>query len=214
MKREPAGFSFRWVLPLAQLLVCLVALWPVRWFLFFEVSHATKSLPSQGGSIQLTQADMDAIERAAAIRDRLMKVPVLLDFPVLLVEAGYTLAKPANRGWAPGGMEPDTWRALTWPFAGVLFWWSAGRGIEAFRAARRSVVFPRITLVETVFATVLVCVGVVTFVGIFTSTPADRHDFDFMMLLGGGLLWGILAATAVTARVLQWKILKRAAVLA
>ena len=51
---------------------------------------------------------------------------------------------------------------------------------------------------------------VVSFVGIVTSLPDDRH-FDFLMVVGGGLLWGILGATAVTARVLQWRMLRRAA---
>lgn len=75
MKRTSAAFTLRWLLPLAQLLVCLVVVLPVRWFLFFEAYRSTRPLRSADGSIQLNQADLDAIERASDLRDRLMKVP-------------------------------------------------------------------------------------------------------------------------------------------
>jgi hypothetical protein len=211
MNRALAALRFRWILPLAQLLICLVALWPVRWFLFFEVSYSARALLSQGGSIQFTQADINAIEKAWVIRERLMKVPILLDFPVLVLELPYTLTVYARSGRPAAGLQLETWRALGWPFAGMLFWWSVGRAIEALRAARRSLVLPRITLGETVAATVLVCIGIVSLVGILTSTRDDRAGFDFLMFVGGGLLWGLLAATTVAATVVQRRILSRTA---
>jgi len=210
MKRTRAAFTLRWLLPLAQLLVCLVVVLPVRWFLFFEAYRSTRPLRSADGSIQLNQADLDAIERASDLRDRLMKVPMVLDFPALLVEAPYTLTVYARTGHPVGGTMLETWRALGWPLVGIPFWWCIGRAIEALRAARRLIVLPRITLVETIFGILAACIGVASLVGILTSLPDDRH-FDFLMFVGGGLLWGILGATTVTARVLQWRMLRRAA---
>ena len=103
----------------------------------------------------------------------------------------------------------STWRALSWPVAGMFFWWLAGRGIDALCAARKSVVAPRITIAETVFAILLFEIGMITVVGIITRTPDDRRDMGFLVLLAGGLIWGILAGLALTARFMQWRIGKR-----
>ena len=117
-----------------------------------------------------------ATGKAAKIDFLQMRVPVLLNFPVVLAELPYILASPSKREWTPRGMLPEEWRALTWPFAGILFWWCAGRGMEALQATRRSVVSPRLTWVETALAIVLLLVGVGTGVGIATSTPYAVSD--------------------------------------
>jgi hypothetical protein len=210
MKRTRAAFTLRWLLPLAQLLVWLVVVSPVRWFIFFEVYRSTRPLRSADGRIQLNQADLDAIERASDLRDRLMKVPMVLNFPALLVEAPYTLTVYTRTGHPIGGTLLETWRAIGWPLVGIPFWWCVGRPMEALRAARRSIVLPRITLAETIFGIMAACIGVASLVGILTSLPDDRH-FDFLMFVCGGLLWGILGAVTMTARVLQWRMLRRAA---
>jgi hypothetical protein len=142
-----------------------------------------------------------------------MRVPVLLNFPVMVAELPYILSSPAKREWTPNGRLLEVWRALTWPIVGMLFWWCAGRGIEALLGIRRSVMSPRLTWVETAFAALLLLIGVATLIGIVTSTPDDRRDVQFLALIAGGVLWGILAGTTVTARVLQWRIRKRDGVL-
>jgi len=38
MARQCSSFPFRWVLPYAQLFVCIAVLWPDRGFLLFEAS--------------------------------------------------------------------------------------------------------------------------------------------------------------------------------
>jgi len=106
-------------------------------------------------------------------------------------------------------MFPDVWRALSWPFAGMFFWWYFGRSVEALSAARRSVECPRISLIEAMFALILSVVGFVGLINILTSTPDDRHDFQFLALIAGAILWGILATTTITARFMQWRISKR-----
>jgi Tfp pilus assembly protein PilN len=71
---------------------------------------------------------------------------------------------------------------------------------------------PRVTLPETIFAALLVCIGIAVLVGTLTSTPDDRRDLQFVALLVGGLLWGVLASLTIVARILQWKIQRRAEV--
>jgi hypothetical protein len=136
-------------------------------------------------------------------------VPVALNLPVLLVQLPYVVLNPEKREWVPKGMSFEVWRALSYPFAGMFFWWFAGRGIEALCAALQSVVRPRINWVETLFAGILVAIGIVALVGILASTPDDRYDFQFVMLLGAAFLWGALATSTVAARLLQWRIAKR-----
>jgi di/tricarboxylate transporter len=71
-----------------------------------------------------------------------------------------------------------------------------------------STIHPRLHWMEVTWAVVLVVVGIVTFIGIVTSTPDDQRDKDFMALMYGGLVWGVLAGLTVTARFRQWRIRK------
>jgi len=98
---------------------------------------------------------------------------------------------------------------MSWPFAGLFFWWLSGRSVEALFAARQSVARPRINWAETSLAGILFIIGLATLVGILTSTPDDRRDLQFMAWVAGGLLWGILATATIAARFLQRRIQKR-----
>jgi hypothetical protein len=221
MKEQLRTFPFRWVLPAIQLLICFLSLWPSRNFILFEVSQSIESYaPTQskktiGRAINiemptLTPVQQDAADRATKIEDLRMRVPLALNFPVLITQLPYVIASPAKREWAPNGMMTEAWREISWPFAGLLFWWSIARGIEALRSTRKAVVSPRVTLAETVFAAVFVCVGVAVLVGTVMSTPDDRRDVHFIALMADGLLWGILASIMIAARIFQWRIRRRA----
>jgi membrane associated rhomboid family serine protease len=90
----------------------------------------------------------------------------------------------------------------------MFFWWLLGRGIEALFAAKQSVMRPCITWAETIFAGILFIVGLVTLAGMLTSTPDDRRDLQFIALIAGGLLWGVLATATIAARLQQRRIQK------
>jgi hypothetical protein len=219
---QQRSFPFRWVFPPAQFLVCFVILWPIRSFLIGDLLEVFQSYaPAKVGSDRLAdrqaviilpevtpeqQREYDAATKSADLR---MRTPLVLDFPVLVAQLPYVI--PARREWVPRGMSPETWRALSWPFAGLIFWWLSGRGLEALQKARRSIVEPRLGWIETAFAAILLCIGAVTVIGALTSTPADRGDLQFMALLAGGWLWGMLASVTVVARFLQWRIVRRSA---
>ena len=108
------------------------------------------------------------------------KVPMALNLPVFFLQLPYVILNPEKREWIPEGMSFDVWRALSWPFVGMVFWWFAGRGIEALCAALQSMVRPRIGWVETLFAGILVVIGIVALVGMLTSTQDDLHDIGFL----------------------------------
>ena len=212
-------YQIRWVLPVAQLLACLVALWPARGHLLFSVVQAKQLYaPAQQEKTQRSepqrvivlpeltpdrQRELDAAEETAMRR---MRVPVILNFPVVIAQVTYLLV--TRREWLPRGMLIQSWRALSWPLVGLLFWWLAGRGIEALSASFRSTLRPRLSWIEVSWAIVLLLVGVVTLIGVVTSTPDDRRDKDFMALMYGGMLWGVLAGLTIIARLRQWRILQ------
>jgi hypothetical protein len=226
MAQQRRGFPFRWVLPSAQLLVCFVILWPMRDSLLFELLETVRSYaPARAAgrkvaeeqrvlilpSFTLTPEEEQARNAGAKVTELRIRAPIVLNFPVLVAQLPYVLVVPAKKEWVPRVMSAVTWRALSWPFAGIVFWWFAGRGIEALVAARRSVVYPRLSRIETLLAVILFFFGLVAFIGALMSTPDDRSDLQFMALLAGGWLWGILASLTIAARFLQWRLLKRIA---
>lgn len=212
-------YQLRWVLPVAQLLVCLVALWPARGHLLVGLTLARqfRALGQQETSqvsgpqrvIVLPELTPERQQEVDAVYEkelRRMRMPVVLNFPVTVAQVPYLLVR--RREWVPDGMLIESWRALIWPLAGMFFWWLTGRGIEALSASFQSTIHPRLHWVEVAWAAVLLVIGIVTFIGIVTSTPDDRRDKDFMALVYGGLLWGILSGLTVTARFRQWRISK------
>jgi hypothetical protein len=209
--------------PGVQLVVCLALLWPVRGVLllgavesidsYFRPAPKSGVVPNPNGVYPVVppvaperQGTDDAATKVADIRT---KASLALNFPALVAQLPYILVSPAKREWVPKAMLLDTWRALSWPFVGILFWWFLGRSIEAIPTAGRSVVHPRITWIETAFAVISLGAGLVALIGILTTTPDDRSDLRFMTLPAGGLLWGILATVILTARFLQWRVAKR-----
>ncbi len=212
-------YQLRWVLPVAQLLICFVTLWPARGqFLLGLTLGRPLRAPAREGATrvpepqpvidlpELTPERQREVDAAYERALRCMRVPVVLDFPVAVAQVPYLLA--AKREWVPEGVFPESWRALIWPLAGTLFWWLTGRGIEALLASFQRAIHPRLHSIEVTWAVVLLILGITTFVGIVTSTPDDRADRNFMALMYGGLLWGILAGLTVTARFRQWRISK------
>ena len=217
MKEQLRTFPFRWVLPAIQLFLCFLSIWPSRYFLLFQVFQSMNSYTANQSRTEispplsieipaLTAEQQVAADRATKIEQLRMRVPVALNFPVAIAQLPYVIAIPDKREWVPQGFMTETWRAVSWPFAGVFFWWIVGRSIEALRSTSKAVISPRVTLAETVFAAIFVCIGVAAFVGLLTSTPDDRNDVQFVALSAGGLLWGILASITITTCVFQWRI--------
>ncbi len=207
----------RWVLPVAQLLLCFVTLWPARGqFLLGLTLGRPLRAPAREGATRVPepqpvidlpeltperQREVDAAYERALLS---MRVPVVLNFPVAVAQVPYLLA--TKREWVPEGVLRESWRALIWPLVGTLFWWLAGRGADALSASCRRTIRPGLHWIEVAWAVVLLLVGIVALIGIVTSTPDDRADKDFMALVYGGLLWGILSGVTVTARFRQWRI--------
>src|SRR5258707_11157311 len=90
----------------------------------------------------------------------------------------------------PTGFVAEWWRALTWPIVGLIFWWLAGRGMEALLAARSRLISPALTWAEAIVAALIcICMGVIL-IGL-TSRMTTVACF----------LWLILVLATVGARV-------------
>ena len=129
----------------------------------------------------------------------------MLDMPVLLVQVPYLIHNPSKTEWVPNGMDVKMWRAISWPFIGLIFWWIAGRGVEALLAARRNVIDPSIGWVETGIGALLLLLGIITLVTPLLAGDSDR-DISWIFISGSGALWAMLGTAIVIARIAQRKI--------
>jgi CDP-diglyceride synthetase len=204
--KETAPFPFRWVLPATQLALCAVLLWSWRYaliFQFYSAAHAywPAAVQKQALNIPFPLLTQTAIDRAAfRIAELRLITPSLLNLPCLFFGLGI-------RTLVPNGMMSDFWHSISWPLFGVIFWWIAGRGIEAVAAARSGAISPKISWVETFVALWIVTVAGVLVTGIIVD-PEMRADFIFPWRLGlaACFLWIALGSTTILARFVQWRI--------
>jgi hypothetical protein len=132
-------------------------------------------------------------------------VPLMLNLPSGFVQLPYAAVNPSREDWRPRGINLRTWRVISWPLLGILFWWCAGRGIEALIAARRRFVTPQITWPETVMAVMLLLFCGFTAVSLPLSGHPDRN-FPLILWMAGSGTWALLAGLTIFARVMQWRL--------
>lgn len=217
------SLPYRWILPIAQLVVCAIALWPVRGYLAMNLvavgginrtsrpePQTVVILPPDGPAPRLDSPADPSVQDAAKRLDLFtmhLQVPVVMNVPVLLVQLPYVIMSQGKRDWAPRGMMHDAWRAMALPFVGLIFWWSAGRGFEAFFMCFRNAIQPKISWVEAILAALMSLFGAAVVIGVLLSPPNDRKD---LLTFGAGFaLWSALSLPLVLAKVLQWRMKER-----
>ena len=198
------------------MLICVIVLWPVRARLrpnpnidyqFNEPAASERNESQSRYSLQLglIPEDPEYIRQERIVEARL-QTPALLNLPVLVVALPYAIFSPTKNDWVPRGMEVGTWRAISWPFIGVIFWWTAGLGIDALLSARRGRMNPRIRWFHSVLAAVaLTCGAFVMLAPFFASPDSDSSSLVIFMGLAGGI-WLLLGGTTLAALVLQRKL--------
>jgi hypothetical protein len=204
------SIAFRWVLPIAEILVCAALLWPWRGFLAWQLrasGHAywpAKIHEPVHLNVHLTTTAKTPQEtNAEELSDLRLSAPAVLNFPCSLLGL-------LRREAVPRGMLSEFWRSLSWPFFGIVFWWIAGRGIEALLASRRRLLTPAITWIEVFVASLEVAIGAVIW-AMFSSGPNDRSGFVFpwTSALAATGMWILLGVSTIVARVVQWRIRSR-----
>ena len=218
MPKTQSSFAFRWLLPIAQIMVCLTVLWPWRAVLIHQIGSSVRayralesSLPQAGhgdpaaASVSVyVYADPEESRKTQAL-ERDEWVPMMLNLPSGLVQLPYVILNPSKEDWSPSGINLRTWRVISWPIVGILFWWSAGRGIEALIAGRRRRIGPRITWVETGIAAALFVFCGIAAVSLPLSGYHDRN-FPLMLWILGSGTWALLGGLTVAARAMQWRL--------
>jgi hypothetical protein len=215
MKEQSRCVPYRWILPIVQLLICAIVLWPIRSQLVLEIRTsihiygAGKALEQESQYVLPESFDLSLVdpqwERSFRNSERRLFTPTMLDMPVGLVQLPYIIHNPAKTEWVPKGMDVKTWRAITWPFVGLIFWWIAGRGVEALRASRRSVIDPSMGWVETGVGVFLLTSGIILLIAPLFAGDSDS-DHSWVFISGSGAIWALLGAAIVIARIAQWRI--------
>jgi hypothetical protein len=197
---------FRRVLPITQLVLCALLLWPWRSFYILQFrSEAHVLWPTRfqqpvyhiADSLALVPPREHALANLGVLR---LDMPALLNMPAVFTGV-------ARQGAVPVGFLPDFWRSFSWPFLGIIFWWIVGRGIDALLAARSHVVAPGITWAETVVAS-LVTLGSAAGITAIIVDPSVRSDLilPWRWALASFGLWNVLGLVTILARVAQWRI--------
>src|SRR5260370_31245238 len=199
-------------------MICLVVLWPIRSSLIDQTRVSLRvyrflkaSPPQRDGNQQFIgliehltpqqQYELDVFERRKM-------VPTMLNVPSLLVQLPYVILNPDKKEWVPKSMDLWTWRAIALPLIGILFWWIAGRGMEALLAARPQLVRPRIRWIEVVVGATLLLFCVFAAVGL-PLYYGHKGDSVLTLIVAGMVMWALLGATLVSARLVEWRVTKR-----
>ncbi len=201
----------RWILPLAQLLLCALILWPLRHEIVMQ--SRGKAFPMSANQVQYlldhgTKFNFisEQSQKEALLRERPLWIPSALNLPVMFVELPYAIFSNDQDELKPRSMNFLYWRALSWPLVGIVFWWLAGRGIEALLAGRAGIVAPRLNWTETIFNILFVLCGGLTGLVMLCDESSHVRGFDAGLFPIGGLLWAAFGSIGIMARIMQWRL--------
>jgi hypothetical protein len=215
---EPADaeyrpFPFRRVHSIAQLLLCVLLLWPYRgwigWNLFGVIIHS--DVPQRrtviNGDIELPMQPDRAFDQWRRRQDNAMDMVASLNLPGGVMQIIFS---EDHRVWDPGHVDFKVWNAISFPVFALPFWWMAGRGAEALSAARRKLLLPRIGWTATIISFLFIVGGAALAIGFLFSEGPDRADPQLQLLAAGAAMWSVLGSLTVVARLAQWRIKKNA----
>ncbi len=220
---------FRWILPVAQLLLCVAILWPLRGELVASVRSSTHAYlihdqPAQAPKVNIRVlypdlspdfSNLHAVTEEREYRDRFLRLrlwaPALLNLPAMWLDLPYAIVTGDKDEWVPAGMSFQYWRALAWPLVGIVLWWFAGRGVEALIGAFRGIVRPALTYVEVAVAVPFALLGIVLFVGPLLDPSSLGDEVPWVLFSSAGAMWFLLGAATIAARIAQWRIGRRLA---
>ena len=153
--------------------------------------------------------DLDAVR---------LTTPAALNIPVGFIQIPFMIDNPPHSEWAPPGMWIREWRAVSWPFVGLIFWWMAGRGLEAIAAGVRFFASsqreeaerqhrraPKVHWIELLMGGALVAVGGASCYVLASGNGVLGLATDYVMAAGAGL-WAMLGLVMVIAGIVQWRV--------
>jgi hypothetical protein len=237
MTGEHRPLPFRWILPVAQILLSVIMFWPLRHVIVWQIrssigayrGHPTELTfpvlpfePSKAASdgpvfaiapsrLPLSPS-FSMVDFAPWTNGCRYWTPLMLNLPAGLLSVPYAIANPNKTEWTPRGMNYRYWRAISWPLAGLVFWWLAGRGIEAFMAAFKKRLRPALKPVEMIIAVLLVMAGVICFLTPLIGRDSNDPDsFPWVLMCLSGAMWFTFGAATIAARFLQRRVRRQLA---
>jgi hypothetical protein len=228
MPGDHPGFPFRIFLPLSQLLLCLALLWPHLHELRNQLNLAIREYsarvlgteaPDESSTVVLDVTPFTPREEQRLDLDAVrLTAPSALNIPVGFIQIPFMMANPDRSEWVPQGMWKREWRAVSWPFVGIIFWWMAGRGLEALfaglrffansakeEAQRHYSLAPKLHWMEIVIGSSLVAVGGATCYVLASGRGLLGLATDYVLAAGAGL-WTVLGLIMVSAGFVQWRV--------
>jgi hypothetical protein len=203
--KQPSGIPFRWVLPVAQIILCAILLWPFRPGYMIQIRSALHGywpelVDRQELSIRLNEPNRGNGSGAQPNTEWRLVAPQLLNMPVGLTGL-------AMRATVPMGMMAEWWRSITWPIVGIFFWWIVGRGLEAILASRRLQISPRLHWAETIVA-LLVSFGMGAILVGLAADASWRSEsiLPWQPEIAACFLWLILGLAIAVAHLLQMRL--------
>jgi hypothetical protein len=172
---------FRWIFPLGQLILCLFLLGLV---------HVVP--------LRLLRIAMDVTSSLG-----------LLNMPAMFLQLPEAILRADHNIWTPPGLDPRTWQALSSSILGMLFWWMAGRAIEALRALKERQCHPQINWFETIVGFLIMSGGAMIFCAGVVYGFFIEHAAKSIHLAAAGGLWALLGGLSVIARFRQWRLRKK-----
>lgn len=216
---------------MGQLLVCLVVLWPARVYIHQQLtSHIvpfrTTAIPAQNEMSDDWRAVATIPNQQTLVpasRPKVKMVIVVTRFnnnqpaPKLRLTIATDLNLPAALFHVPiammrssrrPGTDPLAVTAITWPIVGMIFWWIAGRGIEALRNSYRNVIAPRISAPENLLAGIMLFVALFAWLMIRSGnvTVGEPDPFGDFILKSAFSLWSLFSVILLIAGFTQRRI--------
>jgi hypothetical protein len=217
MRAETRVIPLRWIFPIAQIVLCIVILWPMRPMLVHQTRAALREYGVSGdkarinrveigsGSFLIDLSDPNVQRRVRNLEAREWAVAAL-DLPGGLPDLMYAVLSPTHSTWMPRGMLMWTWRDISWPIISIFFWWIAGRSVEALLLLKRQIVVPKIRWWELVFSLTAMTYGAVWAVILFLDRSARTEFPDWILLVVFGSMWIVLGSCTWIAYFLQWRL--------
>ena len=140
-------------------------------------------------------------------RERLEPLPGILNLPVHFLGLPYAVFSPAHNDWSPHGITPMDWWAISTPIVGTLFWWMAGRTIEAWLSLRAGAIQPKLRWPELFVGAAEVLSSALVIVAAVVEGHKDRPLE--VAVLTGGLIWLGLGFAGSVVWILQFHLRRK-----
>ena len=220
MEQKTRVPPLRWILPVGQLILCTVILWPLRPMLIgqirtslwgYDAPHSTTARIPVAPVVRPFDLSEGAVQRRIKSLQAREWTVAGLNLAGGLPDLTYAMLSPEHSEWTPTGMLMWTWRDLSWPIIGIFFWWLAGRSLEALLFSRHRVLLPKIRWWEVAVSLPVLAFGAMWAIGVSFDQSA-RAEFPMWRLLAVfGSMWFLLGASTLVAFVVQWRLRRRLA---